>query len=320
MVVRLVGTCKARTEGSRVMERRVLDVAEGRRYLYKKRGSLAVVCDQGTPEASETLVPFDEIESVIVHTPQASYSNGAMLELARRGIPLVCCDETHTPAAWLWPVQGNFEQGRRMMAQVALHDELRDDLWADIVRAKLEAQAAVVRGEGFSDDVLLEFARAVLPGDRGNVEAQAARLYWKLLFDERFRRRRFGDEPNGLLNYGYAILRATVARQLCAAGLHPSLGLHHHNRFNPFCLADDLMEPFRPVVDSAVITLWQSGCEGVTAKAKSVLVAVMSESVWTERGTAPLSRCIEWTAQSLAQSVVEGKNLLCLPKGTVLVG
>lgn len=313
-------TGEARTEGSRPMERRVLDVAEGRRYLSKKRGSLSVLRDQGTPEASETLVPFDEIESVIVHTPQASYSNGAMLELARRGIPLVCCDETHTPAAWLWPVQGNFEQGRRMAAQAALPDKLRDELWADIVQAKLEAQAAVVRDEGFSDDALLEFARAVLPGDRGNVEAQAARLYWRLLFDERFRRRRFGDEPNGLLNYGYAILRATVARQLCAAGLHPSLGLHHHNRFNPFCLVDDLMEPFRPAVDSAVLTLWQSGCEGVTAKAKAALVGVMAESVRTERGTAPLSRCIEWAAQSLAQSVVEEQNLLCLPEGAALVG
>ncbi|WP_419845425.1 type II CRISPR-associated endonuclease Cas1 [Candidatus Poriferisocius sp.] len=302
------------------MERRVLDIAEGRRYLSKRRGSLAVVCDPGTPEASETLLPFDEIESVIVHTPQASYSNGAILELSRRGIPLVCCDETHTPAAWLWPVEANFEQGRRMTAQAAMSDDLRDDLWADIVRAKLEAQAAVVRGEGFPDDRLLEFARAVLPGDRSNMEAQAARLYWRLLFDECFRRRRFGDAPNGLLNYGYAVLRASVARQLCAAGLHPSLALHHHNRFNPFCLADDLMEPFRPAVDRAVLALWRSGQEEVTAKTKPALVAVMTESVSTDRGVAPLSRCVEWAAQSLAQSVVEGQNLLRLPQGAAIVG
>ena len=159
------------------MERRVLDIAEGRRYLSKKRGSLAVVRDPDTPEASETLVPFDEIESVIVHTPQASYSNAAIVELSRRGIPVVCCDETHTPVAWLWPTEANFEQSRRMAAQATMPDELRDALWARIVRAKLEAQAAVVLGEGFADDGLLEFARAVRPGDRGNVEAQAARLY-----------------------------------------------------------------------------------------------------------------------------------------------
>ena len=302
------------------MERRVLDIAEGRRYLSKKRGSLAVVRDPGTPEASETLVPFDEIESVIVHTPEASYSNGALLELARRGIPLVSCDETHTPVAWLWPAEANYEQARRMVAQAAMPGDLRDALWARIVRVKLEAQAAVVRAEGFADDGLREFAHSVRPGDSGNVEAQAARLYWKLLFDDLFRRRRHGDPPNGLLNYGYAVLRATVARQLCAAGLHPSLGLHHHNRFNPFCLADDLMEPFRPAVDRSVLTLWRSGCEEVTPETKSALVAVMAQSVSTERGAAPLSRCVERAAQSLARSVVEGQDLLRLPDGDAIAG
>ena len=272
------------------------------------------------PFFSTLLVPSDEIESVIVHTPEASYSNGAMLELARRGIPLICCDETHTPVAWLWPAEANYEQGRRMVAQAAMPSDLRDALWARIVRAKLEAQAAVVRAEGFADDGLLEFAHSVRPGDSGNVEAQAARLYWKLLFDDLFRRRRHGDPPNGLLNYGYAVLRATVARQLCAAGLHPSLGLHHHNRFNPFCLADDLMEPFRPAVDRAALALWRSGCEEVTPETKPALVAVMAQSVSTERGTAPLSRCIEWAAQSLARSVVEGEDMLRLPEGDVIAG
>ena len=302
------------------MERRVLDIAEGRRYLSKKRGSLAVVRDPGTPEASETLVPFDEIESVIVHTPQASYSNAAIVELSRRGIPLVCCDETHTPVAWLWPAEANYEQSRRMAAQATMPDELRDALWARIVRAKLEAQAAVVLGEGFADDGLLEFARAVRPGDRGNVEAQAARLYWKLLFDDFFRRQRHGDPPNGLLNYGYAILRATVARQLCAAGLHPSLGLHHRNRFNAFCLADDLIEPFRPAVDRAVLALWRDGRKEVTAETKPVLAAVMAETVRTDRGAAPLSRCVERAAQSLAQSVLEGEDLLRFPAGGTIAG
>lgn len=306
--------------GVRSMERRVLDIAEGRRYLSKKRGSLSILCDPGTPEVDETLLPFDEIESVIVHTPQASYSNGAIMELARRGIPLVCCDETHTPVAWLWPVEANFEQSRRMTAQAAVSGRLRDELWADIVRTKLAAQSAVVATMGFSADGLLDFIEAVRSGDRGNVEAQAARLYWRLLFDDSFRRHRFGAPPNGLLNYGYAILRATVARNLCAAGLHPSLGLHHRNRFNPFCLADDLMEPFRPAVDRAVVDLWSSGHEQVTPATKRTLAAVMAEAVRTDRGVAPLSRCVEWAAQSLARSVVEGQNLLRLPDGAAIVG
>ena len=298
----------------------MLDIAEGRRHLSKKRGSLSVRRDLGTAEVSETLVPFDEIESVIVHTPQASYSNGAIIELARRGIPVVCCDETHTPIAWLWPVETNFEQSRRMTAQAAMSQELRDSLWADIVRTKLVGQAAVVAGEGFVADDLLRLSAVVGPGDRGNVEAQAARLYWKLLFGNTFRRHRFGAPPNGLLNYGYVILRATVARDLCAAGLHPSLGLHHHGRFNPFCLADDLMEPFRPAVDRAVVALQRSGYMEVTSATKRQLASVMAEAVRTERGVAPLSRCVEWAAQSLAKSIVEGKNLLRLPNGAAIAG
>ena len=177
-----------------------------------------------------------------------------------------------------------------------------------------------MRGEGFDDAEMNRFARSVRVGDRGNVEAQAARLYWKLLFDEFFRRRRHGEPPNGLLNYGYAILRATVARQICAAGLHPSLGLHHRNRFNAFCLADDLMEPFRPAVDRAVLALWHEGFEEVTAETKPALAAVMAQAVRTERGVAPLSRCVERAAQSLAQSVVDGEESLRLPDGEALAG
>ena len=291
----------------------MLDIAEGRRHLAKRRGALAVTRDGGTPDEAETLVPFDEIESILVHAREATYSNAAVVELARRGIPVVCCDEAHRPVAWLWPAEANFEQSRRMTAQSVMPETLRDALWARIVRAKIEAQAAVARGAGFPDGVFLDFARAIAPGDRGNVEAQAARAYWKLLFDERFRRARHGDPPNGLLNYGYAILRATAARQICAAGLHPSLGLHHRNRFNAFCLADDLMEPFRPAVDRAVLALWLDGRDEVEPGTKQVLASVMAEAVRTDRGLAPLSRCIERAAQSLAQSVLDGEDRLRLP-------
>jgi len=298
------------------VERRVVDIAEGKLHLSKRRGLLVAVRDSGTPEEAEMLLPFDEIESIIVHTPRASYSNSALVELARRRIPLVCCDEFHAPAAWLWPAQGNFEQTRRMAAQVTMADDLRHMLWQRIVQAKIVAQAKLLRDSGEEHQPLLEIAKQVEPGDPPNLEAQAARLYWKHLFDDDFRRGARGRPPNGLLNYGYAVLRATVARQLCAAGLHPSIGLHHNNRFNAFCLADDLMEPFRPAVDRAVLDLWSDGLQEVSAETKPELVAVLVESQRTDRGVAPLGRCVEWAAQSLAQSIIEGDNLLRLPINT----
>lgn len=302
------------------MERRVLDIATGRRYLSKKRGSLSISCDANESEACEHLVPFDEIESIIIHTPQASYSNGAIVELARRGIPVVCCDAYHTPAAWVWPIQANYEQSRRMAAQANMPDDLRAGLWARLVRAKLEAQAAVLLGEGHDPESLSDLASRVMPNNCTSLEAQGARLYWTRLFGDEFRRRRDGPPPNGLLNYGYAVLRATVARCVCASGLHPSLGLQHHNRFNAFCLADDLMEPFRPAVDRCVLALWSNGCRGVNADTKPALAAVLARSVRTERGAAPLSRCIEWAAQSLTKAVLAGESHIEIPTGHAVAG
>ena len=295
------------------MERRVVDISEGRLHLSKQRGSLLAVRDPGTPNETKTLLPFDEIESIIVHTPRASYSNAALVELARRGVSLVCCDEYHSPVAWVWPANGNYEQTRRMAAQVTLPEELRGTLWQTIVQAKIRAQAALLREEGADHAYLLGIAERIEPDDPTNLEAQAARHYWKELFDDDFRRGVRGHPPNGLLNYGYAVLRATVARQLCATGLHPSIGLHHHNRFNAFCLADDLMEPFRPTVDRAVLALWRDGLTEVCAKTKPVLVAVLVEAQRTDRGVAPLSRCVEWAAQSLAQSILDKREGMRLP-------
>ena len=293
------------------MERRVVDIAEARRRLSKRRGALVI--GSSDTRAAETLVPFDEIESVIVHAPSTTYSNAALVELARRVIPVVCCDETHMPIAWLWPAAANFEQTRRLAAHASVSDQLRGMLWQRVVRSKIEGQAAVLREAGRDTGPLAALAATVQPGDRRNAEAQAARHYWKQLFDGTFRRTYNGPAPNGLLNYAYAVVRASAARQLCAAGLHPSLGLHHHNRFNPFCLADDLMEPFRPSADRAVLRLWREGRPAVTADTKRAVVSVMTEALNTDRGIAPLSRCIEWAAQSLVQSLLDGRDRLRLP-------
>ena len=145
------------------------------------------------------------------------------------------------------------------------------------------------------------------------MEAQAARQYWRRLFGPRFQRERFGEMPNPLLNYGYTVLRAATARAVAAAGLHPSLGIHHHNRYDAMCLVDDLMEPFRPAVDYAVVRLVESGCDEVTSEAKQALAGVLAADTRTERGNTPLETCLERAAQSLAQSFEDKRAVLTFP-------
>jgi len=295
------------------MERQILDLSEGQRHLSKQRGLLVIQCDTGTEDQKTVKVSFDDIEAIIVHTPQASYSNGCIVELAVRNIPLVISDTNHMPVGWFSPAEGNYEQSRRIGAQVDMTKPLRGRLWTRVVRAKLEGQAAVLEEFGQRSGALMDLAKSVRPGDPNNTEATGARRYWRLLMGPEFQRNKNGAAPNGLFNYGYTVLRAAVARQICAAGLHPSIGLHHSNRFNAFCLVDDLMEPLRPLVDRCVVHLNQGGVWDVTPEAKSNLTSVLAEERETKRGAAPLSRCIEWAAQSLVQSMLNKRDELQLP-------
>lgn len=234
------------------MTERIIDLSEGPVHLCF-RNDLLVIERDGTEVAS---VPLVEIGAVVAAQARVTFTQSALAGLALAGVSVVVCDERFLPAGMLLPVQGNFVQGERFVRQARASLPLRKRLWQQIVQAKIKAQAHLLQ-ELHSDDFgLLKMATRVRTGDADNHEAQAAAKYWHLLFaDEEFRRDPDRQDQNRLLNYGYAILRASTARAICAAGLHPSLGLHHHNRYDTFCLADDLMEPFRPRVDSAVVGL-----------------------------------------------------------------
>ena len=297
------------------MERRLLDLTGESAHLKKARGSLRVVTG-ACGERRDIAVPFDEIEAVIVHAREVSYSNEALLSLAEAGIPVVLCDQAHRPRAWLWPAEGNFEQARRMAAQIDCAKPLKKRLWAALVRSKIEQQAKVIEGLGLKAGPLRDMARDVRSGDTGNLEALAAARYWKLLMGPVFRRDPRLGGVNALLNYGYTVLRASAARAVMAAGLHPSIGLHHHNRFNAFCLADDVMEPFRPQVDAVVIALRREGVEEVTPEAKGRLVVAMSRELELDDGFSPVSRCVERLATSLAKCLLDKTVNPELPKPT----
>lgn len=204
-------------------------------------------------DRAEMTVPLAELAVVVVAHPQVTYTQAVLSGLAEAGGTFVACNRQHLPVGMFLPLVGHHGQTRRFAAQAQVSLPTRKRLWRQIVRAKICAQAAMLDGLHGTDHGLRALVGRVQCGDPKNVEAQAARRYWPLVFaDATFRRHPENEDQNLLLNYGYAVLRAIVARAVCAAGLHPSLGLHHHNRYDTYCLADDLMEPFRPTVDQAV--------------------------------------------------------------------
>lgn len=289
---------------------RVVEIASDDRHLAVSRGFLTVSHDR----EEVARIPLDDIGVLLCHAHGLTYSNNLMVELAKRGATVVLCGPNHMPVAWLWPLDGHHVQSLRMRHQLEAGAPLRKRLWQVIVRAKIEQQRAVLERLGKPDGAFDMLVRKVKSGDPENIEAQAARRYWPLLMGEDFRRDRDASGANAMLNYGYTVLRAGVARAVTAAGLHPSLGLHHSNRNNPMCLVDDLMEPFRPVVDYVVSRLQTTGATNVTPETKSMLAQVLAFDMATEQGTTPVSTCAERLAFSLAQSYESGKPALILPQ------
>ena len=288
---------------------RVVEVASEGRHLARLRG-LMTVSRNGVEDAR---VPLDDIGVLLCNARGLSYSNDLMTELARRGVAVVLCGANYLPTAWLWPLEGHHVQAMRMRCQLEASLPLRKRLWQRIVREKIAQQSNVLDLLQLNSGSVKAMARRVRSGDPDNVEAQAARRYWPLLFGDDFRRDRYGGGPNPFLNYGYTVLRAAVARAVVAAGLHPSLGIHHHNRLNPMCMVDDLMEPFRPFVDYTSVRLVAESKKELTPESKQALAEVLTLDMHTERGTTPLQTCIERAAQSLAQSFEAGKPSLVFP-------
>ena len=228
----------------------IIDIAAEDCRLNVRNGLLVIQRDG----CAENTVPLAEIAVLCLAHPRVVLSHSVLSGMAENGGMVIACDKRHTPAAMLLPLDGNHVQAERFAHQAQAGKPLQKRLWQQIIRKKIETQAALLVKLHGADAGIGNLMSRVRSGDPANVEAQASRRYWKALFqNKQFRRKREEEDQNRHLNYGYAALRAVVARAVCAAGLHPSLGLHHHNRYNGFCLADDLMEPFRPMVDETVV-------------------------------------------------------------------
>lgn len=291
---------------------RIVEVADDRRHLFLSRGFLVVQDTEG--ERKELgQVPLDDVAAVIANAHGLSYTNNLLVALVERCAPFVLCAANHNAVGMVLPIEGNFQQAKRFDAQIVANQPLIKRLWAEIVKSKLQQQAAVLEATGAPFIPLSALVRKVRAGDPDNFEAQGARRYWGLLFGEGFRRDQQGVGLNAMLNYGYTVLRAATARAVVAAGLHPTIGLHHSNEGNAMRLVDDLMEPFRPMIDLKVWQLHKQGEGQISPDSKRALVRTLYDDMQTSAGATPVMVCAQKLAISLAQVFMGEKEKLDLP-------
>lgn len=290
---------------------RIVDIATDGRHLSAHRGFMIVAQDK----VEVGRVPLDDVAAVIVHAHGTTWSTNLMVALAERGALMLLCGANHSPAAVCLPIDGHHAQNGRMRAQWEAKRPLAKQLWKAIIVAKIRWQGAVLEANGRPAGAFDLLARRVASGDPDNIEAQAARRYWGLLMGEGFRRDRDAGGVNALLNYGYAVMRALCARAVIAAGLHPSIGVHHANRGNPFALADDVIEPFRPLVDALTVRLTSAGIDTVTAEAKRAYAGLIALDLPGEGGITSVANAATRVGQTLAKSFQTGRAAdLVLPR------
>ena len=277
-------------------------------YL-KTNNEQLVVEMHGTGETKST--PIEDIGLLILDNQQITVTQSLLSKLLANNTAVISCDDTHHPSGMLFNLDGNSLQSQKFQAQVEASVPLKKQLWQQTIMCKIENQAALLQHEREEYKLLLTYARDVKSGDSENHEARAAAYYWKRIFPDflQFRRERYGPPPNNLLNYGYAILRALVARSLTSSGLLPTLGIHHRNQYNAYCLADDIMEPYRPFVDKVVCQIIRGNGKflEMTPNMKKALLEIPAMDVQADGQKSPLMNAVQRTTASLAKCF-EGKG------------
>lgn len=260
---------------------------------------------KGLEDRADKTVPIEDIGMLVLEHQQITLSHYLLDKLVNNNVAVITCNETHHPTGMLLSLEGNTLQSERFRAQIDATEPLKKQLWQQTVKAKISNQASVFQKWKINHKFLSNLADAVKSGDSENSEAVAAAHYWQNLFPDAwlFFRKRDGPPPNNLLNYGYAIIRASMARAIVGAGLLPTLGIFHRNRYNAYCLADDIMEPYRPFADVIVRSIVDttSHVETLTADFKSKLLQLPAVDVWINGESSPLMIAMQRTAASLAK-------------------
>ncbi len=278
------------------MIKRIIDISDGA-YIHVKHQQL-VIEKQGETVGQ---VPIEDLGVLILQHPAIVLTQQLIVACQKNKVVIIFCDEKHLPYSVILPIgESHTLHNKILKQQVAISEPTRKRLWQQIVKYKIkqQEQTLAILNKEFSR--LSYLSTQVKTGDSNNCEAVAAQAYWKLLFGKAFKRDTDLDGINSLLNYGYSIIRAAVARSICGAGLHPTLGLFHTNQYNALCLADDLMEPFRPWVDHAVYQMADTNSDIViNQQSKRVLLGLLSEAVLYKKKTMPFMVALHYLMADL---------------------
>jgi len=295
------------------MIKRIVEISSARTWLSVRYGQL-IIKEDGEQLAS---IPCEDIGVLLVDHRGTTYTHSVFTELLDTGTAVVLCNGNHHPAGMLLPIESNSVQTERFRLQIEAKEPIKKRLWKQIVQAKIKHQARIAGKDSDVYKSLMVLRARVRSGDPSNIEAQASKKYWSVyLQDVTFHRNIDGPPPNNMLNYGYTVVRAAVARALCSAGLLPSLGIHHRNRYNAFCLADDLVEPFRGFVESKVRDIFQDSgpVDDLDQPTKARLLEVLYEEVNIAEFKGPLMVGLHRTAASLQRCFVGEQKFVDLPE------
>ena len=247
-------------------------------------------------------LPIEDIGVVILDHKQITITHALIDALLANNVAIVTSNDKHLPVGLMLPLDGNTLQSERFRAQIDASEPLKKQMWQQTIVAKILGQAHVLGTQLIEHNSMLKWAKDVRSGDTENMEARAAAFYWRNMFEkDAFIRDPQGLPPNNLLNYGYSIVRAMMARALVGAGLLPTLGIHHHSRYDAYCLADDIMEPYRPFVDMKVLEMWKNGgiTSDISSDQKRELLGITTMDVNISGHRSPMMLAIQTTAQSV---------------------
>lgn len=283
-------------------------------YLKLKDNQMKISCPESKIEKGS--VPVEDLGLLMLDHFQITISHQLIQKMMGNNVVVVSCDSHHLPHGIMLPMYGHSEHSQRVKDQLEASEPLKKQLWKQTVECKIENQKEVLLKLGNFYEPMLSYKSQVKSGDVTNMEGIAAQHYWKHLIGFDFLRERFGDSPNQFFNFGYSVLRSIVARSIVETGLLPVLGIFHKNKYNPYCLADDLMEPYRPFVDWLVMN-WLTvnpESEELTKEFKAFILQIATMDVRIERLKRPLLVAVKHTASSLYKCYTGEKRLIAYPE------